>query len=218
MKINVILLVLLVVALSLKTNAQNIYVEDNQTFYGGLVAGAALTQIDGDKFKGYRKIGFTGGGIVYAELAPEFALSMEILYTQKGSRDNVGGVSSTSLYRINSYEARLDYAEVPILVNYFVRRKSHFGAGFSYGQVVSGKEIVNTTPDYSTKIDLEDYPFRKYDINFIMSGNIHIKSGFFLNLRFQYSVVPMRVNPYLEFSAKDQQFNNMLVLRLMYLF
>lgn len=218
MKYRFTVTLLFICAFVFKAGAQNIYVEDNRTFYGGLVAGAAFTQIDGDKFKGYRKVGFTGGGIVYAELMPEVALSMEILYTQKGSNEQQGGFSSNRVYLINSYEARLDYAEVPILLNYFVRRKSHFGAGVSYGQLVSSKEIVNTTPDYSSRVDLEDYPFRKSDLNFILSGNIHIKSGLFLNLRFQYSMIPIRTNSYVEFSAKDEQFNNMLMVRLMYLF
>lgn len=197
--------------------AQNYYVSDQRTFYGGLVAGATFSQVDGDNFAGYTKIGATFGGKVYAQLKDKLAGSIEILYTQKGSKANKTQVSNNRVFRINQYDINLNYAEVPIMLNYFDRRKSHFGAGISYSQLISYKESVNTTPAFPDSIDLDDYPFRKYDLNFVLSGSLHLYQGLFLTYRFQYSLIPVRTNIYPEF-GRAEQYNNMHVLRLMYIF
>src|SRR5688500_17244565 len=67
-------------------NAQSYYVEGDNTFYGGPVLGFNFTQVDGDNYAGYNKVGLNIGGIVYTKFGSDFAASMEISYTQKGSR------------------------------------------------------------------------------------------------------------------------------------
>ncbi|KAK6021380.1 phosphoglucomutase/phosphomannomutase, alpha/beta/alpha domain I [Ostertagia ostertagi] len=62
-------------------------------------------------------------------LAEHLAASVEILYSQKGSRAHTSMESADGSFLINKYNIRLDYAEVPIQLNYFDRRRSHFGAG-----------------------------------------------------------------------------------------
>lgn len=196
---------------------QSYYVENDRTFYGGLSAGATFTQVDGDNFAGYHKIGFTGGGIVYAHVANKLAVSIEILFTQKGSRANKTQISNNRAYLIQKYDIALNYAEVPIMLNYFDKRKSHFGGGISYSQLINAKETVTTSPTFPSTIDLTQYEFKKYDLNFVLSGNLHLGAGFFLNARFQYSLLPVRTNIYREF-GRAEQYNNMWVLRVMYLF
>ncbi len=211
-----LLIVVLVAGLVNNTSAQNYYIDNERTFYGGLLAGSTFSQVDGDNFAGYSKPGVTVGGIVYAELAHKLAASIEILYTQKGSKSNEEKRSNSNIYYITDYRIDLNYAEVPIMLNYFDKRKSHFGAGISYSQLISYKENVTTQPAFPNTIDLDDYPFKKYDINFLISGSLHLYKGLFLTYRFQYSMVPVRKNIYQEF-GRAEQYNNMHVLRLMYL-
>lgn len=198
-------------------DAQSYYVDDNRTFYGGLVAGATFTQVDGDNFAGYSKAGFTGGGIVYAQLVDKIAGSVEILYTQKGSKANKTQRSNNNVYLISKYDIKLNYAEVPVMINYFDRRKSHFGAGLSYSQLISYKESAVTQPTLPDTLDLDNYPFKKYDLNLVLSGSLHLYEGLFLSYRFQYSLIPVRTAIYKEF-GRAEQYNNMHVLRLMYIF
>src|SRR5690606_22344467 len=68
------------------------YNEEYNTFVGGLIGGANFTQVDGDGYRGYDKTGWNVGGIVYlpfgdVDLPVEgtVALSMEVLYSQKGA-------------------------------------------------------------------------------------------------------------------------------------
>lgn len=192
----------------------NFYVEERRTFYGGLIAGMNLTQVDGDDFRGYAKMGANFGGIVFAQLDEGFAISLEILYSQKGSRSKVPIEAEPGL-RIEHYRIDLNYAEVPVMLNYFFKRKSGFGAGFSYSQLAGSNEELVTTPPKA--YNLEQYPFHKVDINFLLGGNIHLHGGLFLNIRFQYSMIPIR-HKVPEVYFRGEQYNNLFAMRLMYLF
>lgn len=194
-------------------NPSDYYLEDPRTFYGGLVAGANFTQVDGDSYAGYHKVGLNLGGIMYANLADHLAASLELLFSQKGSRGHREQESGVGTI-INKYRIDLNYAEIPIQINYFDRRKSHFGGGFSYSQLISSKEQIETNAGV---VPTDSFTFRKMDINFILGGNLHLWQGLFLNLRFQYSLIPIRKDPPPGYS-RSEQFNNMWTLRLMYLF
>jgi hypothetical protein len=199
-------------------NPSNYYLEDPRTFYAGLIAGANFSQVDGDNFAGYHKVGMNVGGIVYTHLAEHLAVSLEILFSQKGAKSNREQTANTgaSVFLIEKYKIHLNYAEIPIQINYFDKRRSHFGAGLSYSQLVSAKETSVTTPTYPN--DFEKYPFKKSDLNFIIGGNLHLIQGLFLNLRFQYSLMSIRNNIPPGFGDRGQQFSNMWTVRLMYLF
>lgn len=213
----------LMISGSLKAqNPSSYYVEAPRTFYGGLVAGANFTQVDGDNYAGYRKMGMNVGGIVYTKFDQHLALSLEILYSQKGARGHFSQ-RSTNGYTITDYNVRLNYAEVPIQLCYFDRRRSHFGAGFSVARLVSVKENGVFADSTAPVVNFDDYQFRKMDYNFIIGGSLHIWQGLFVNARFQYSLRPVRegeigVKLPPEFSGRRQQYNNLWAVRVMYVF
>lgn len=197
-------------------NPSNYYVEEPRTFYGGLIGGVNFSQVDGDNYKGYKKMGINTGVVVYAQLLPQLAGSLEILYTQKGAKSKLTAPSNGYAYIVSKQNISLSYAEIPVQLNYFDKRKSHFGGGFSYSQLIGSKEEIvlqNTTYKY----DETKHPFKKMDINFVLSGQLHLYKGLFAGLRFQYSLVSIRNDVDLEF-GREQQFNNVFALRLMYLF
>lgn len=216
MRIGIVTL-LFCVMISAKVQAQNYYVEDERTFYGGLIAGTTFTQVDGDNFAGYSKAGFTFGAVAYAHLVSNVRGSIEILYTQKGARSNGAKASNNRVYLIEKYGIDLNYAEVPVMINYFVKRKSNFGAGLSYSQLISSKEMATTKPTFPDTIDLDQFPFKKYDLNFLLGGSLHLYKGLYLSYRFQYSLLPVRTKIYPEF-GRPEQYNNMHILRVMYVF
>ena len=185
---------------------------ENRTFYGGLILGMNLTQIDGDNFAGYRRAGLNAGGVVYIKLQEHVAGSVEVLFSQKGSRATYAQPIGPGQY-ITKYGVDLNYAEMPVMINYFDSRKSHFGGGFSYSQLATANEYMNA--NYAIP-KLSDYPFKKMDINLLLSGSLHMYKGLFFNLRFQYSILSIRDN--VPGITKGAQFNNLWTLRLMYLF
>lgn len=214
----------LIVSLSTGAAAQNpnsYYEEVERTFYGGLVAGANFTQLDGDNYAGYHKVGINAGGIVYTKFDEHLAASIEILYSQKGARSHKPQ-ETASRFLIDKYNVRLNYAEVPLQLCYFDRRRSHFGAGISIARLVSVKEEGSLRGNPKI-VDFDKYPFRKMDYNFIIGGSLHLWQGLFLNARFQYSLMPVRKGTIgqdlpEEFSGRGEQYNNIWTVRVMYLF
>lgn len=212
------ILVCLLSLLSFGARAQySEYHEELHNLTGGLVGGIAFSQVDGDGYKGYAKMGYTGGGVLFLPFGEmempikdaTIALSMEVLFTQKGSK---GRGALTGLI---SQDINLQYGEVPIQLNlYRGPRKSGFGAGFSIGYLASSEETIDQGNGQIIKNGL---PFKKFDLNFVLTGNMHLWNGFFLSPRFQYSLLSIRDNNS-QYGGRDQQFNNVVSIRLMYLF
>ena len=225
-----IIITVILIAFSGVTYAQDdddgephgLYVEQPKVFYGGLVAGANFSQVDGDYFAGYHKVGFNGGGIVYAQLAKHIALSMEILYSQKGSKGGSNDLPKIppnlpKVY-ILKYGINANYAEVPVMINYFDKRKSHFGVGVSYSRLVNCNEVLQIDSSNNIQnINLNDkYPFVANNLDFIAGVELHLWKGLFMNVRFQYSMIPVRSNLPPDYARADE-YNNMWAMRLMYL-
>lgn len=196
-----------------------LYIEEPRLFYGGIVAGANFCQVDGDYYAGYHKTGLNVGGIVYAQLKKHIALSMEILYSEKGSKSNYVRLISNGTNpatAILNYSINTNYAEIPVMLNYFDKRKSHFGAGLSYSRLVGATEPISTDPA-PPPVNLSKYPFKQNDLNLLAGVQLHLVKGLFLNVRFQYSILPVRTDipPGL---ARSSQYQNLWVVRFMYLF
>ncbi len=197
-----------------------LYLEKPRVFYGGVVVGANFSQVDGDYYAGYHKVGANVGGIVYAQLAKHVALSLEILYSQKGSKSdgiqNSPGIGSVTVIK---YGINANYAEIPVMINYFDKRRSHAGVGVSYGRLVNISEPI-VADSFSSKINTDlsvNYPFKKNDFNFLAGAELHLWKGLFLNVRFQYSIVAIRTDIPPVAYARADQYNNLWVVRLMYL-
>jgi hypothetical protein len=210
------ILVLVLSTMGYKAGAQ--YNDEFHVLTGGLVGGVNFTQVDGDSYKGYNKTGLTGGGVLFLPFGEmempisdaTIALSMEVLFTQKGARGR-GSVPGGVL----NQDIKLQYGEVPIQLNlYRGTRKSGFGAGFSISYLASSEETI----DFGNgAVQKNGYPFKKFDFNFVLTGNLHLWKGIFLSPRFQYSLISIRDNNS-RFGGRDQQFNNAVAIRLMYLF
>lgn len=194
--------------------AQAQYYDEYDKLVGGLLGGFTSSQVDGDGYKGYNKLGWTGGGILYMPFSGlnlpiegTMAISMEVLFTQKGA---FGRTLSNGIY---GQDISLSYAEIPIQLHYWRgARKSHIGAGFALGYLGWAQETVDLG---AGDVKLNDYPFKKFDLSFIFTPSIHLYKGLFIAPRFQASLMSIRddAGPY----GRNQQFNKSLSVRLMYL-
>lgn len=215
----IVAILLLLFCMVLKPAMAQEYRPEYHNMTGGLVGGIDFSQVDGDGYKGYSKTGYTAGGILFLPFGQlenfpidaTIALSMEVLFTQKGAK----GDGDIAFGQYRNQKINLQYAEVPFQLHlYRGPRKSGFGMGLSIGYLASSEETIETAGGTVIKNAL---PFKKYDLNFVLTGNIHLWNGFFLSPRFQYSMLSVRDNNS-QYGGRDQQFNNMVALRLMYLF
>lgn len=197
-------------------DADNQDIFKDHLFLAGIVVGANFNQVDGDYFAGYNKIGANIGGAAYLRLPKHKALSMEILYSQKGAQSTINrGAGKDTLVRITDYGITLNYAEVPIMLNVFDKNNSHAGLGLSYAKLISYKEALTTDP--ANLVNLSDFPFKKSDLCIVAAGSLKVWKGLYLNVKFQYSLTPIR-REIPQYYARSSQYNNTWTCRLMYLF
>ena len=187
-----------------------------QRILGALSVGMNLTQVDGDEYFGYHKIGLNVGPMVIVPFGKRknWSVSMELLYTQKGSKHN--GSTDTTTYKLVQ-----DYAEIPVLVHFTDKKTISGGVGFSYGQLINYKETKNSFYDsiYHYQTGLSNY-----DISVIADLQIRLWSKLWANLRYQYSMVSNRTavitdpSTYPRTSVTRYQYNNVITVRLTWVF
>lgn len=98
-----------------------------QSFGAQLVAGLNFSQVDGDQYAGYNKVGLNTGVAVNREIKEKWLLQMELLYSGKGSR------KLTSEEDMQIFALRYRYLEIPVLGIYQIREKLRLHTGPSIG-------------------------------------------------------------------------------------
>lgn len=194
--------------------------EEDRLFFGGLVLGANYTQVDGDNFAGYHRVGLNAGAILYVNIGKPFSVSMELLYAQKGARAGLSQLPKLMNDQsgvITDYKIRLNYAEIPILINFFDAKKNNFGVGISGAYLGSSKETYRDGNGAIFEQEAKLFPFKKSDFNIVLNGGAHIWKGLIINLRMQYSLVSIR-NLSNILTGRQQQYNNLVSTRLVYIF
>ncbi|MBL7772054.1 MAG: PorT family protein [Chitinophagaceae bacterium] len=193
---------------------------DEQTFIGGVSLGANFAQVDGDNFAGYHKPGLNGGLIVFSKLSTKTALGLELTYSQKGSRAGASQLPRKANDQntiLTDYRIQLNYLEVPLYLSYFDKRRNNIGAGLAYGQLVRSKETYRNESGTVYENDAKLFPFRKFDLSYVINGSLQVYKNLFINMRFSYSLVKIR-SSYNYITGRPEQFNNVYTLRLQYLF
>lgn len=105
----------------------------SQGFKAGIRAGIIGSQVDGDTYEGFNKAGLTGGLYVNHKLSDLFSLQLEMNYIQKGSRKPV---DLNNTY----YLMRLNYIEVPLLLQWHVSPSLDIFGGPSYSILMNSLE------------------------------------------------------------------------------
>ncbi len=187
-----------------------------QRILGAMSLGMNLTQVDGDDYYGFSKIGLNVGPMVTVPFGKNkiWSVSMELLYSQKGSRHR-GNYDSTSYLLVQ------DYAEVPILIHITDKKLISGGLGMSYGQLINYKETKNSFYD---SIYFYQTPLSNNDISIIADLQIRLWSKLWADVRYQYSLKSNRevlikvpnTSPRVEHSR--QQYNNVISIRLSWVF
>jgi hypothetical protein len=194
----------------------DVYTDKVKMISVGALLGSNFCQVDGDNYAGYYKTGLNIGGIGYLRLHKDFALSFELLYSQRGARDNgvrYSPIDSATL--ITKYRINTPYVEIPVMINYFDKHKSHFGTGISYSRLLNATESMEADNGYT--IDFSKFPFRNSTLDYVVSAQMHLWKGLFFNIRFQYGITPMRTESPEGLSRAQKQYNNMWSVRLMYM-
>jgi len=137
---------------------QNLFAQ--QRFKAGLVVGLNAAQIMGDKTGGYNKLGVVGGLKGIAILTDKAELSMELTYSQRGSKNDESEPVNVKI--------KLEYVEVPILFSYkdWYNEEGDFyrlqgSIGFSYGRLLNAEfdDLISSPIDVTDRFITNDFSF-----------------------------------------------------------
>ena len=212
---------------------------DAQRFICSVVAVCNFSQIEGDDVHGFYKFGFNGGlGLTLpVDRKQHWQVCLELLYSMKGSKKTCQpGYFLTSNYGESMFQdvdwsvpidstvkcnISLDYVQIPLMMRYedFYSGCS-FALGFSWGRLVRAKEIYN---GYLRTTNVRSGTYKKNDWSIIADANIRLYKNLSLNIRWEYSLVPIRVTQF-EYMRNDgssliethKYHNHLLSMRLVY--
>jgi hypothetical protein len=184
----------------------------SQGFNGGILAGGLVSQVDGDTWQGYHKIGYLAGGFVSLKISPHSSFQFEMEYIQKGMRQGADSVTNTG----TTYLTRLHYLELPLLYQYTFANRFQAEIGPAADVFLGSYDEVD-----GLEVPYLTVPYRSINLCGIIgvSGFItdHLKAGF----RFNYSLMSTRTDV-TEGSRKILfevgQYNNVLSLSLSWYF
>jgi hypothetical protein len=198
---------IVILQLSAILNIQSI---SAQKFEGGIIAGLSASQVAGDKLSGYNKAGIFGGGYVALHLNERSALRLELDYIQKGSRKNANADS----LNYDSYLMRLNYVEMPLLLQIRYGKKIIAEAGPAMSFLVHSVETIN-------KVEIDGgVPFKKQNLSIILGVSYLLNEEVSVGLRTSNSLNSIRgnnnVDGYRKRLGSYGQFNDVLILSLSY--
>ncbi|MHB8259164.1 MAG: outer membrane beta-barrel protein [Bacteroidia bacterium] len=187
MKKNVFLISIFffVVTNYLRAQSQDI----DQTFRPVLSAGLLTSQIDGSSFGG-SKLGYFFGLGINRQLSKVIEVEFALTLLQKGLRSNYKTDSASLNNPNNSFSLiRLNYLEIPMCIKFNYKRfKAEVGGAMGY--------LIKNPPFDETQYGFViDNGYKNFDYSFLIGGGYKLKKNLLLNVRWEYSMVPVRPYP-----------------------
>lgn len=183
-----------------------------QSFYAGAFGGLSGSQVDGDGFAGYNKLGLHSGLFVGQQFDEHWSLHFEMAYHQKGSRrvldpDNIPLVPWTRL--------RMHYIDIPLVVGYAFKPKIRLEVGLSANLLVNYQ-----FDDVAGNVFFAD--FSRLEFAGLLGGTYAFTDQFLVYGRFNYSLIGNDPNaryfPFTQAGLQLGAYNNVLTLGLRYKF
>ena len=118
-----------------------------QVFKVGLIAGISGSQVEGDGYGGYNKLGFIVGGFTNVEHSEKFSTQLDMYFINKGSQKN----PNTSEGDVDAFKLNINYIEMPFALRYHYK-KFIFEKGFSDIFYVTISDLILQLRKYDSKL------------------------------------------------------------------
>ena len=153
-----------------------------QQFNAGVFGGVTASQVDGDSYSGFNKLGFTAGAFVNRKIDNNIFGQIEIKYATRGVYKRPTDNDPTL------YSSTYRYVEIPLSVHYLYDDKIKIEAG------ISPEVLINVTfSDQDGLIDPSKYPEnRRFGLS--VFGGLHywFTTTMGVGIRYTYSAIPFR--------------------------
>lgn len=112
-----------------------------QIIKGEVFGGFSLSQVDGDDCYGYKRFKGQIGAGALVPITDWMDVALEVQYNPKGAykKDSI----AYSSYYAGSYDLKLNYVEIPLMVYLTDKQRYTVGLGASFGRLVGFSEKVN---------------------------------------------------------------------------
>lgn len=187
-----------------------------QRIMGALIGGVNATQVDGDEVYGYHKFGLNLGAAAIVPIKRNWSVTLENVYSEKGSHQRARSTDSLD----GSYDLKINYLDVPVLLQYTDKGIVTFGLGGSWGGMVkiyeqrNGNEVTSTT--------LTSGIYRRSDLNFLMNVKFRLVKRLHFDVRYAYSLRPIATREVIDSKTGTpnirDQYNGMFTFRFYYIF
>jgi hypothetical protein len=179
---------------------------NSQQFEGGILGGLTASQIDGDSYSGYNKVGIQAGAWVQRLFTYTVAGQLELRYVQKGSLHTNKPDDPTY------YRCVLHYIDLPIMAQYIYDEKVVFELGIGPEFLVSGKEF-----DAHGELPEREPYFHTFTMSAIAGIGYTFWDVLTFSARFNYSIIPIRDHPSGQSYLLNQgQYSNVLSFAIYY--
>ena len=160
----------------------------SQRFSAALVLGINASQIDGDGYAGYHKVGLTGGAKLMYPIGEKADLGLEFLFSQRGSK------SSLSDNGIKDFWITLNYAEIPLIISYhdwLIEGEDYYkvsvDGGLSYGRLISSSSSEDEAVSGLDEI-------KNGDLSYVLGLRFRFNKHWATSLRYTRSLFKMNNN------------------------
>jgi hypothetical protein len=203
----------------------------SQRILGAVSAGMNLSQVDGDEKYGFKKAGLNIGPSVIIPFGKDkkWSVTMELLFSQLGSRqkeqyvnDSIADTTTSEYY--DGYKLKLTYVQIPVMVHFKDKNIIAGGVGLLYGQLIDAQEWEDYNDlrgFFKTETNLRS-PYTLSDLQAIVDIRLRLYQRLWFNFRYSYSILNLRtrdfVNPIYKTVETRKQYNNVITLRLTYIF
>lgn len=171
-----------------------------QRFKGGVIGGINASQIDGDTWAGYYKMGLVAGAFVKTDFVDKWGGQLEIKYSAKGSAN----AFSTSYPVL----IRLRYIDLPVLATYEAIENLKVEGGISINYLFDAQYYDGV---WSDQWDIEP---SKLETALTFGVNYRFFQSFDMNLRYSYSLFPVRSKTSTDSFGRGAWFNNLFTFAL----
>ncbi|MEN8201767.1 MAG: porin family protein [Bacteroidota bacterium] len=158
------------------------FVSHGQTLAYGVFGGLTASQVDGDTYTGFNKLGLNAGGFVNRYIEFDIYWQAELKYVSRGVYKGPGDFDPT-LYR-STYH----YLEIPLSAHYLYDEKIQLELG------ISPEVLLGTVfRDENGALDPSTYPEnRRFGLSVFAGLGYWFSPSTGVNLRYTNSAIPFR--------------------------
>ncbi len=161
----------------------SVFGQQKNAFNLFFVAGVSPSQVHGDSYSGFHKVGAIGGVGIESVFTEKVSMSLAFQFIQKGAKKNPNPTKGD----LSAYYLNLNYLEVPLLLTY-TQNKFLFDVGVSAGYLINYYE-ADQNMNFTGM-----YPFQKFEYSVKVGLGVNLTPKWFVNFRSSNSFITIRPN------------------------